>query len=495
MRRLIKNWDLNGKPITFYYMTSSIHKTIFGGLLSIFSFSLMLIITITSLIDFLYQKPTINSNVVFYINKKFMYLENMEINGSLHPDHPNALEQLDEFMNYFRIAFYEKNEFDSIDNLRVAKLDKNPLDNSYKFSFHVPISDVFKDKEFSVLKIMSCKELNSYEFTVWEDKNDKKSCNENYQEYFKTNLNKKNFMFSFNTPIYSIDRKGHLQKTNHENEFAFTVTENKSSSFSMETKFVVIEDNSSLVFSTKHYESYVVLKNPKLSINEHDFDGFSLEMELVNNSSEEIILITIYKYKLLDFFAKLGGIMKIITFMKMTCRFWTSYLYEKSLYNLVVSRKNKYLEEKKAMIESSYYLNPSKQIEQINVQVVKDPTRKKIPTTNYTSYCVWFANRFCKCFYLNKEAKQKRKMLCEILGLENYLLHMDYIDRQIMLEHHDQRIGRAINRRGDDGEGNEDRHIPGNASNISDEQQLTQGNVTSNLINAPENFIELTEKD
>lgn len=283
MRRLIKNWDLNGKPITFYYMTSSIHKTIFGGLLSIFSFSLMLIITITSLIDFLYQKPTINSNVVFYINKKFMYLENMEINGSLHPDHPNAPEQLDEFMNYFRIAFYEKNEFDSIDNLRVAKLDKNPLDNSYKFSFHVPISDVFKDKEFSVLKIMSCKELNSYEFTVWEDKNDKKSCNENYQEYFKTNLNKKNFMFSFNTPIYSIDRKGHLQKTNHENEFAFTVTENKSSSFSMETKFVVIEDNSSLVFSTKHYESYVVLKNPKLSINEHDFDGFSLEMELVNN--------------------------------------------------------------------------------------------------------------------------------------------------------------------------------------------------------------------
>ena len=259
----------------------------------------------------------------------------------------------------------------------------------------------------------------------------------------------------------------------------------------METKFVVIEDNSSLVFSTKHYESYVVLKNPKLSINEHDFDGFSLEMELVNNSSEEIILITIYKYKLLDFFAKLGGIMKIITFMKMTCRFWTSYLYEKSLYNLVVSRKNKYLEEKKAMIESSYYLNPSKQIEQINVQVVKDPARRKIPTTNYTSYCVWFANRFCKCFYLNKEAKQKRKMLCEILGLENYLLHMDYIDRQIMLEHHDQRVGRAINRR----ENDEERHMPGNASNISDEQQLTQGNVTSNLINAPENFIELTEKD
>ena len=35
-------------------------------------------------------------------------------------------------------------------------------------------------------------------------------------------------------------------------------------------------------------------------------------------------------------------------------------------------------------------------------------------------------------------------MLCEILGLENYLFHLDYIDRQIMLENHDQRIANSI---------------------------------------------------
>ena len=86
MRRMIKNWDLNGKPITFYYLTSSIHKTIFGGLLSLFSFILMLTIAISSLLNFLYQRPTINSNIMFYINKKFMYLESMKIKGSLRID-------------------------------------------------------------------------------------------------------------------------------------------------------------------------------------------------------------------------------------------------------------------------------------------------------------------------------------------------------------------------------------------------------------------------
>ena len=105
MRRLIKNWDLNGKPITFYYLTSSIHKTIFGGILSVVSFSLMLTITISTLINFLYQKPNINSNIVFYINKKFMYLENMDIKGSIRLDNNDEENQLDDFVKYFRVAF------------------------------------------------------------------------------------------------------------------------------------------------------------------------------------------------------------------------------------------------------------------------------------------------------------------------------------------------------------------------------------------------------
>ena len=454
MRRLIKNWDLNGKPITFYYLTSSIHKTIFGGILSVVSFSLMLTITISTLINFLYQKPNINSNIVFYINKKFMYLENMDIKGSIRLDNNDEENQLDDFVKYFRVAFYEKNEYDSFDNIKIAKLIKDENEKSYKFGFKIPISDVFKDKDFSVLKIMSCKELRSYDFASWEDEDDYENCNKNYNEYFEKNYKKNDFSFSFDTPIYSIDRKGNLQKTYRENEFSFTVIKNNGALYSMETKFIVIEDNSSLVFSNKQYEANVILKNPKLLSNSQKVEGYSLSIELENTSGEQIILITIYKYKLLDVLATLGGIMKIITFMKMTCRFWSSYLYEKSLYNLVISRKNKYLEERRNMIESNYYnpnnlnrigdnltnpLNPS------NVRVNQREHRNRPASTHYTSYCVWFANRFCKCFYLNKEAKQKRKMLCEILGLENYLLHLDYIDRLIMLEHHDNKVSSAIN--------------------------------------------------
>ena len=67
---LIKGWDLNGKPVTFYYKTSTVHKTVFGGLLSVTSFTLMFTIAITTLVNFFLQKPIINSNIVFYINKK-----------------------------------------------------------------------------------------------------------------------------------------------------------------------------------------------------------------------------------------------------------------------------------------------------------------------------------------------------------------------------------------------------------------------------------------
>ena len=79
----LKKWDIYGKPVTFYYNTSTVHKTYFGALLSILSFSLMTTITITSLINFLYQKPAISSNLVYFINKKFAQLDAMVIVGKL----------------------------------------------------------------------------------------------------------------------------------------------------------------------------------------------------------------------------------------------------------------------------------------------------------------------------------------------------------------------------------------------------------------------------
>ena len=62
--------------------------------------------------------------------------------------------------------------------------------------------------------------------------------------------------------------------------------------------------------------------------------------------------------------------------------------------------------------------------------------KNKKKDIKYASYYSWFMNRFCKFFFVDSEAKQKREMLAETLGLNNYLLHLDYIDRQILLEQH-----------------------------------------------------------
>ena len=156
----IKKYDVYGKPVTFYYNTSTVHKTCFGGILSLLSFSLMMTITITSLINFLYQKPVINSNVVYFINKKFAKLEGMDIKGKLIIEKKDETEQLDDFVKYYRIVLHEK-YYDEVELYHVGNLVKTDS-NVYDFNVTMSISGVFKEKEFSTLKIMSCREIKKH---------------------------------------------------------------------------------------------------------------------------------------------------------------------------------------------------------------------------------------------------------------------------------------------------------------------------------------------
>ena len=447
----IKKYDLYGKPVTFYYNGSTVHKTCFGGFLSLISFTLMTTITITSLINFLYQKPIINSNIVYFINKKFENLEGMEIKGKLINENKDYPEQLDDFVKYYRIVLHEK-YYEEIEKYHVGNLVKME-DNIYKFNVTMSLSGVFKEKEFSTLKIMSCREIMKNKDIDWPNKFNETSCDLNYEKYYNEYFSN-NYLLSFYAPIYTIDRKGSLRKIEHQNELRFIVHQNKKISYVMDTKYVVVEDDSNIYYTSKKYDAYFTMKRPVILNEENIEKDYSLEIEMENNNNDQIVLITLYKYKLLDFLAKLGGIMKIITFMKMTGKFWSSFFYETTLYSLLVKRKNVYLEQKKQLLDISIYNNKNKlknnellgsrdkfninknfifNSNSNNIDVGKKNKKFKEPN-NYTSYCSWFLNRFCKLFYDNKEAKQKRTMIVSTLGLTNYLLHLDYIDRQIILE-------------------------------------------------------------
>ena len=514
-----KKFDFYGKSVSFFYGSSTYHRTIFGGLLSIFTFSLMSAITSYSLYNFLYQKPIINSNVIFFINKKFAELKGMEINGLLNLDIQEDMmnefskmnnityNQLDDFFKYYRIVLHEK-YFEEIEKYRVAKISK--LDNNtFQFNVEMHISDVFKEKEFSSLKIISCDELLKKESNViWpkleniddeendideldEDNPEKKfkfdnspqKCLTEYNKYFenikKYNLEDIDFIFSFDTPIYTVDRKGALHKTQHLTRFNFNVKENLYLSYSMDINYVVIEDDSNIYYSRKKYDAYFTMKHPVLnkekesSIEKKDY---CLTIDLKNEDNDQIILITINKYKLLDFLAKLGGIMKIITIMKMTCTFWSSYFYEKTLYKLIVKRKNPYLEQKRLLLEPTLRNISSKKIigpyndkkfdpetssvrsqasvnynyslnnynSNIGPFALPDKNKKKNINDEYCSYFAWIMNKFCKLIYSNKEARRKKLMITDTLGLSNYLLHLDYIDRQIILEQQTGEINKKI---------------------------------------------------
>ena len=455
----IKKYDVYGKPVTFYYKTSTIHKTCFGGILSLLSFSLMTTITITSLVNFLYQKPIINSNIVLFINKKFTKLEGMEIKGKLINVYKDFPEQIDDFVKYYRIVLHEK-YYDEMEIYHVGNFMKFD-DNIYDFNVTMSISGVFKEKEFSTLKIMSCKEIMKNKDIDWPFNFNESNCDVNYDNYLYKKYINNNYLLSFDAPIYTVDRKGSLRKVEHQNELEFKVSSNKKISYVMDTKYVVLEDDSNIYYTSKKYDAYFSMKRPVLLYEEERESDYSLEIEMQNKNNDQIVLITLYKYKLLDFLAKLGGIMKIITFMKMTGKFWSSFFYETTLYNLLVKRKNIYLEQKKQLLDTSIYKNKNKLKKRdtpgsedgfifnknyaFSTFQDYDPKNKKLKESNtYTSYCSWFLNRFCKLCYDNKEAKQKRTMLVDTLGLNNYLLHLDYIDRQIILEQQTGEIDNKI---------------------------------------------------
>ena len=501
----LKKWDIYGKPVTFYYNTSTVHKTYFGALLSLISFSLMMTITITSLYNFLYQKPKISSNIVYFINKKFAQLDAMAIKGKLSIEESENKEQLDDFVKYFRIVLHEK-YFDEVETFQVAKLVK--VDDDYEFNVTVSISDVFKEKEFSTLKIMSCSEISNMEEVYWASPFNETTCDINYKNYLSKNYKSNSFLLSFDAPNYTIDRKGSLRKVPHHNELRFKVVKDKKLSFLMETKYVVIEDDTNIYYTHKKYDAYFIMKRPREISEDKIENNYRLEISMQNDDNDQIILISLYKYKLLDFLAKLGGIMKIITFMKMTGKFWSSFFYEQTLYNLLVKRDNPYIKQKRKLLESLVYKNTNKinktntpgngeSFSMMNKNSSDFPITVSAPGVNnknekkefsYASYCSWFLNRFCKTFFVDAEAKKKREMLADTLGLNNYLLHLDYIDRQILLEQHtydiNKKIDEIINRNNEKENNNEISAIDNSGTDF---QKDAKGNEISLIESQNEN--------
>ena len=232
-----------------------------------------------------------------------------------------------------------------------------------------------------------------------------------------------------------------------------------------------------IYYTKKKYDAYFTMKHPMVIDDENkENNDFKLNIDLKNENNNQIILISISKYKLLDFLTKLGGIMKIITIMKMTCTFWSSYFYEKTLYKLIVKRKNPYLEQKKLLLEPNFKNNAARRLMNNFNDKKFDPETSSMrsqPSVNYNyslnnfnsnigpfalpnknnknnindeycSYFAWIMNKFCKVIYLNKEARRKKLMITDTLGLSNYLLHLDYIDRQIILEQKTGEINKKI---------------------------------------------------
>ena len=212
----------------------------------------------------------------------------------------------------------------------------------------------------------------------------------------------------------------------------------------------------------------------------------------------------------------------------MTCTFWSSYFYEKTLYKLIVKRKNPYLEQKRLLLEPTLRNISSKKImnpyndkkfdpETSSVQsqasvnynyslnnynsnigpfALPDRNKKKNINDEYCSYFAWIMNKFCKLIYSNKEARRKKLMITDTLGLSNYLLHLDYIDRQIILEQQTGEINKKIkeilakNNNNDYDDSNENTEINFGSENKRKMSDTENGNENFDTKNKMKSLIE-----
>ena len=212
----------------------------------------------------------------------------------------------------------------------------------------------------------------------------------------------------------------------------------------------------------------------------------------------------------------------------MTCTFWSSYFYEKTLYKLIVKRKNPYLEQKRLLLEPTLRNISSKKIinpyndkkfdpetssvrsqasvnynyslnnynSNIGPFALPDRNKKKNINDEYCSYFAWIMNKFCKLIYSNKEARRKKLMITDTLGLSNYLLHLDYIDRQIILEQQTGEINKKIkeilakNSNNDYDDSNENTEINFGSENKRKMSDTENGNENFDTKNKMKSLIE-----
>ena len=125
-----------------------------------------------------------------------------------------------------------------------------------------------------------------------------------------------------------------------------------------------------------------------------------------------------------------------------------------------------------------------------------DKNKKKNINDEYCSYFAWIMNKFCKLIYSNKEARRKKLMITDTLGLSNYLLHLDYIDRQIILEQQTGEINKKIkeilakNNNNDYDDSNENTEINFGSENKRKMSDTENGNENFDTKNKMKSLIE-----
>ena len=478
LKKLIKSSDCYSYKVSFYPKSQEEKKTVFGGLLSIFSLIFTLIAIYLSLLPILISKVNI-STTSNYFYKDPNLIKEKPFSGS---DQISAYlfwygneANIHTISEYYKIVHSYRNGTDWIKKLYECRIVDQGFDSDQNqtlvrhIKFEIPLKDlnlfelqaqVYGGNLYSsYIGLTPCVNLKNDSSII--NPESLNNCSIDINKFLSFNFTQiyqlqlwmyiPNYSLKFNNDTFKMD----VRNRSYVSQFFFKPyydeyfnMANSLHFYEFDKGAIFSEITNKTVINFDHiwtYSNLNIQNVPKESSN----NGYQLFILLSQESTYITTYYKIYDYKLFDSFSYLGGLLKFISFLRIFTFLWNSYSQDKMMLKLVTNQEyfKDFMNNSVINLKSVEKINETEKnipkekvdkIKDINEKLLirKEPIDPIIKKQETIKYFEWIKIHFCLCCFQNSLKKQRILELKSIFNMNQILEKLSEIDlmKQLLLD-------------------------------------------------------------
>ena len=344
MKKKIQEFDSYGVDLS----KTCQHKTIPGGIFSIFIVAYSLYTIMNNIFNYLWGSNLIETKhlIDFELTMPSINISSLNINGSIYfTDNINT--PISDVFQYFKLAF-EYNLDSSYTNSSIFLLECKDENNNHKCVFNLPLKLEYFNHNYYIhhkprIILQSCRRLNANKNIIENPELLVGCVNDSEMEdiYSKEELLKQNISFTLGVPDYQILNNGTVFRFHKENSLLFNILKPssvsyfKDNSYVMEAeKMVVFYNNKLLSFNSENY-TYINWKNPKMTLIEIDeHEDFFLNIIFSFRLDNEVLFYYVTRTTVYDTVVSIAGFLGLIGIFSLIHNLWNGYYIQKVLFQI-----------------------------------------------------------------------------------------------------------------------------------------------------------------